>query len=209
MIAATMLDRTTSCHWALLQDTLSASGHQPQLHAAPVSHFTHYGQNYRNAEVKTASCLCVLQPANLGLMNSLHLQGVAWFGFNNGATMVDGLYGGYQNASIGDFPTVLKRMKLLGFNGLRLPFIFADLDKPPSSKPYVLSCLVSKPLHPASCMWPNPATSVRLLMSLCTLQWHWPFGFGLTLVQLFVCRSVADPVACGWVPRAVLCCTSD
>ncbi len=63
----------------------------------------------------------MLQPANLGLMNSLHLQGVAWFGFNNGATMVDGLYGSYQNASICDFPTVLKRMKLLGFNGLRLP----------------------------------------------------------------------------------------
>ena len=57
--------------------------------------------------------------------------------------MVDGLWSRYQNASLGDFPTVLKRIKLLGFNGLRLPFTFADLDKAPSQRIYVSGCKVS------------------------------------------------------------------
>lgn len=51
--------------------------------------------------------------------------------------MVDGLWAGYQNATLGDFPTVLKRIKLLGFNGLRLPFTFTDLDKAPNRAIYV------------------------------------------------------------------------
>lgn len=72
------------------------------------------------------------------------LQGVNWFGFNNGQTMLDGLWAGYTNATLGDFPTVLKRIKLLGFNGLRLPFTFQDLDRAPTQGLYVSNCRVSE-----------------------------------------------------------------
>jgi hypothetical protein len=34
------------------------------------------------------------------------INGINWFGFNNGQTMVDGLWASYQNVSVGDFPTV-------------------------------------------------------------------------------------------------------
>lgn len=53
------------------------------------------------------------------------LKGVNWFGFNNGATMVDGLWspGGLSS----DFATVVYRMQLLGFNAVRLPISFKDL----------------------------------------------------------------------------------
>lgn len=56
----------------------------------------------------------------------IELKGVNWFGFNNGATMVDGLWspGGLSS----DFATVVYRMQLLGFNAVRLPFSFKDLN---------------------------------------------------------------------------------
>lgn len=71
------------------------------------------------------------------------LQGINWFGFNNGQTMLDGLWSGYQNATLGDFPTVLKRLKLLGFNGIRMPFTFQDLDRTPNRNLYASDCRVS------------------------------------------------------------------
>lgn len=57
---------------------------------------------------------------------TVELKGVNWFGFNNGQTMVDGLWGG--SALNTDFSTVAYRMKLLGFNAVRLPFSFKDLN---------------------------------------------------------------------------------
>jgi len=85
---------------------------------------------------------------------------IAWFGFNNGQTMVDGLWAGYQNASLGDFPTVLKRNKLLGFNGIRLPFTFVDLDKAPSSSIYVTGCKVrSRWLAAQIFTWAGPSSN--------------------------------------------------
>lgn len=56
--------------------------------------------------------------------------------------MVEGLWAGYKNASLGDFPTVLKRVRALGFNGLRLPFTFQDLDMTPSTFMYQKGCVV-------------------------------------------------------------------
>lgn len=55
----------------------------------------------------------------------IELKGINWFGFNNEATMVDGLWspGGLSS----DFATVVYRMQLLGFNAVRLPFSFKDL----------------------------------------------------------------------------------
>lgn len=56
----------------------------------------------------------------------IELHGVNWFGFNNKSTMVDGMWAG-SNSLAGDFSTVVHRMKLLGFNAVRLPFSFKDL----------------------------------------------------------------------------------
>ena len=63
--------------------------------------------------------------------NVVKIKGFNWFGFNNGQTMVDGLWS--NNPLSGDFATVVRRQKLLGFNGVRLPFSFKDLDKSPRS----------------------------------------------------------------------------
>lgn len=56
----------------------------------------------------------------------VELKGINWFGFNNGDTMVDGLWAGPDSLSM-DFATVVYRMQLLGFNAVRLPFSFNDL----------------------------------------------------------------------------------
>lgn len=55
----------------------------------------------------------------------VQLKGVNWFGFNNQATMVDGLWG--SDGMTVDFATVVYRIQLLGFNAVRLPFSFKDL----------------------------------------------------------------------------------
>jgi hypothetical protein len=62
----------------------------------------------------------------------IELVGANWFGFNNGQTMVDGMWDDSrgQAPTIGmkfDFPTVMYRWQLLGFNSIRLPFSFNDL----------------------------------------------------------------------------------
>lgn len=86
---------------------------------------------------------CASQPSCfLRICVHIYCCRIAWFGFNNGQTMVDGLWAGYQNATLGDFPTVLKRIKLLGFNGIQLPFTFVDLDRAPNSNIYVTGCKV-------------------------------------------------------------------
>ena len=51
------------------------------------------------------------------------LQGVNWFGFETSATMVAGLWAGSSSLTQ-DFKTIVWRMKLLGFNAVRLPFSF-------------------------------------------------------------------------------------
>ncbi|HSW86842.1 MAG TPA: cellulase family glycosylhydrolase [Rhabdochlamydiaceae bacterium] len=58
--------------------------------------------------------------------NPVQLKGVNWFGFNNGDTMVDGLWQ-TSNSIAWDFATVVYRMQLLGVNAVRLPFSFKDL----------------------------------------------------------------------------------
>ncbi|KAI8101510.1 hypothetical protein M9435_001616 [Picochlorum sp. BPE23] len=63
--------------------------------------------------------------------NVVKIKGFNWFGFNNGQTMVDGLWS--NDPVSGDFATVVRRQKLLGFNGVRLPFSFKDLEKTPRS----------------------------------------------------------------------------
>jgi hypothetical protein len=60
---------------------------------------------------------------------SVQIKGISWFGFNNKATMVDGLWaGGAQAAS--DFAMIVYQYQLFGFNTIRLPFVFEDMELP-------------------------------------------------------------------------------
>lgn len=58
------------------------------------------------------------------------LRGINWFGFNNQQTMVDGLWNNTSPVAY-DFATIVYRMRLLGFNAIRLPFSFKDLELSP------------------------------------------------------------------------------
>lgn len=70
--------------------------------------------------------------------NPVQLKGVNWFGFNNGDTMVDGLWQ-TPNPLAFDFATIVYRMQLLGINAIRLPFSFTDLfQKTPRN--YTAAC---------------------------------------------------------------------
>ncbi|BDA42796.1 probable major extracellular endoglucanase [Coccomyxa sp. Obi] len=60
------------------------------------------------------------------------LKGMSWFGFNNGQTMVDGFYAG-STFQVADFKTIVFRQQLLGFNAVRLPMTFSDLNLAPKS----------------------------------------------------------------------------
>lgn len=71
----------------------------------------------------------------------VELKGANWFGFNNQSTMVDGLWGGPDSISF-DFATIVHRLQLLGFNAVRLPFSFKDLNE---TKPrnYAQNCKIA------------------------------------------------------------------
>ena len=49
-------------------------------------------------------------------------------------TIVDGLWGNVQDAVVADFATVAWRMKLLGFNTIRLPFSFQAFGQAPRAR---------------------------------------------------------------------------
>ena len=55
--------------------------------------------------------------------NTVTLHGLNWFGFDDGNTIVDGLWVGSDSSTL-DVATILLRMKALGFNAIRLPFSF-------------------------------------------------------------------------------------
>lgn len=61
----------------------------------------------------------------------VHLRGVNYFGFNNHQTMLDGLWAppdmDLKPQTVADMATVTYQLSLLGFNAIRLPFIFTDL----------------------------------------------------------------------------------
>ena len=58
---------------------------------------------------------------------------VNYFGFESGMTIVDGLWANTRDALVGDFATVVWRMKLLGVNAVRVPFSFLEFAKTPQS----------------------------------------------------------------------------
>jgi hypothetical protein len=51
------------------------------------------------------------------------------FGFNAHATYLHGLWAGQASAN-SDFAAIAWQFRLLGFNAIRLPFLFADLWTP-------------------------------------------------------------------------------
>lgn len=57
--------------------------------------------------------------------NAVKLKGINWFGFNNG-DMLNGMWN-YDSLS-GDFAVTVQRLKGLGFNSVRLPFSFVNLN---------------------------------------------------------------------------------
>lgn len=59
----------------------------------------------------------------------VNLHGVNWFGFNAHATYLHGLWAGQASAN-SDFAAIAWQFRLLGFNAIRLPFLFADLWTP-------------------------------------------------------------------------------
>lgn len=82
------------------------------------------------------------------------LKGVNWFGFNNKQTMLDGLWiGGSSMAT--DFNTIVWRLKIQGFNAIRLPFTFDDvlLMKPADKRIRCSIVASSKEVH-KSCVPP-------------------------------------------------------
>lgn len=58
--------------------------------------------------------------------NILAFVGVNYFGFDDGNTMLDGLWAGSDQLTL-DFATIVYRLQLLGFNAVRLPFSFQNI----------------------------------------------------------------------------------
>lgn len=83
-----------------------------------------------------------LRTLNGGRDLNVELRGINWFGFNNKQTMVDGLWVGGSSMAT-DFRTIVWRLKLLGFNAVRLPFTFDDLNLKPVDK--AIQCKVTPP----------------------------------------------------------------
>ena len=57
---------------------------------------------------------------------------VNYFGFDDANTMFDGLWGGSDSLAQ-DWATIVYRIQLLGFNAIRIPFSFKDLQASPKS----------------------------------------------------------------------------
>lgn len=60
------------------------------------------------------------------------IRGINWFGFNVGMGMVDGLWAG-GSAAATDFALITYQLRLLGYNAVRLPFTWKDLNMAPRS----------------------------------------------------------------------------
>ncbi|KAG1655305.1 hypothetical protein FOA52_007962 [Chlamydomonas sp. UWO 241] len=83
---------------------------------------------------RSVSALSTLNDQILdGSGDTISLKGATWFGFNNNALMVDGLFDPSTGFTY-DFATVIYRWQLLGFNAIRLPFSFSDLQKTVNNK---------------------------------------------------------------------------
>ncbi|DBB04409.1 TPA: hypothetical protein ACH3X1_012892 [Trebouxia sp. C0004] len=76
--------------------------------------------------------------------NVLNLMGINFFGFDDGNTMVDGLWAGSDQLTL-DFATIVYRIQLLGFNAVRLPFSFQNLyNAAPKSQTQTCSAVTTE-----------------------------------------------------------------
>lgn len=76
-------------------------------------------------------CFTMMVPAYS--LDTKYIRGINWFGFENGQTSPDGLWiGGSSMAT--DLNTIAYRLKLMGFNSVRLPFTFNYLELAPLPK---------------------------------------------------------------------------
>ncbi|CAK0782947.1 hypothetical protein CVIRNUC_006142 [Coccomyxa viridis] len=67
-----------------------------------------------------------------GTKQPLVIKAFNWGGFDDGSTYLGGLYVN-RSISVGDMAMVVYRAQLLGFNAVRLPFRFSDLNLPPKN----------------------------------------------------------------------------
>lgn len=94
-------------------------------------------------------------------------RGINWFGFNNKQTFVDGLYVG--GSSLGsDFATIVYKLRLLGFNSVRLPFVFLDLDLPLKSQSYPCNKIGNYSRVAEHARWKGKGS--------LPAPWFWPAG---------------------------------
>jgi aryl-phospho-beta-D-glucosidase BglC (GH1 family) len=88
----------------------------------------------------------------------LTIKGVNWFGYENGQTNPDGLWGKVDDAIVADFVNVVWRMQLLGFNTIRLPFSFRDLESATPKDPKYATCKAITPAEMAASVTPPGVT---------------------------------------------------
>ncbi|KAK9918033.1 hypothetical protein WJX75_000696 [Coccomyxa subellipsoidea] len=75
-----------------------------------------------------------------GTLQAIALKAFNWGGFDDGSTFLSGLYGN-RSVDVGDMATVVYRAQLLGFNAVRLPFRFSDLNLPPKNWSFTCATL--------------------------------------------------------------------
>jgi hypothetical protein len=86
------------------------------------------------------------------------IKGVNWFGYENGQTNPDGLWGKVDDAIVADFVNVVWRMQLLGFNTIRLPFSFRDLESATPKDPKYATCKAITDAEMAASVTPKGVT---------------------------------------------------
>ncbi|KAI8468681.1 MAG: glycoside hydrolase superfamily [Monoraphidium minutum] len=115
------------------------------------------------------------------------IRGVNWFGFNVGMGAVDGLWAGGTDQAT-DFLEMVRQIRVLGFNAVRLPFRFEDLrshapDRTRHCRPspeWQLKRRLTDPLfYPSAKALPPPAISIPRPGGPKACNSYFPEGTGL------------------------------
>ena len=131
------------------------------------------------------------------------MHGIAWYGFGDpGTGMVEGLRQGSDSQTL-DFATVVRRMKALGFNTIKLPFCFGTLLA--SSVPsYTESCTVASDATLMSNL--EESSKGGFISACCMLHKSCAYStfFSHTRSQLSSrdnsCSSNCLVLKCMWIP---------
>ncbi|EIE23036.1 hypothetical protein COCSUDRAFT_63419 [Coccomyxa subellipsoidea C-169] len=87
------------------------------------------------------------------------MKGIGWYGFNAGLTAPGNLSKGYDSMSQ-DFPTIVWRLKELGFNAIRLPYSFSHFQDPPAD--YTRNCTEASNYVVRSSLVPKKLPNMKL-----------------------------------------------